>query len=98
MSATQTKAAIYDHAKAQKDVGWLGQIVKIHDLGRYNLVEYVDKRSGQTFYSGVIDGRSTSNSYETIEEGIVGCIAIAAEGPNTRADRYFFRMLDRDPA
>lgn len=81
-------------SQARSEFEWLGHVVAVHDLGRYSLVEYVHEKSGDTFYGGVIDGKSTACSYKTVERAIVGCIAIAAEGMNGSADSYFFKMID----
>lgn len=87
----------YPIGMARERFGWLGRVITVHEIGRYSLVEYADKKTGASRFGGVIDGEPTSHSYETIEHGMVGCVAMAAEGPNGSADIYFFRMIAPSP-
>lgn len=90
-------------SQARKNDGWLGQIVAVHTIGRYEIVELWHKPApnvlDQTVYlafATYIDGVSTHNMYDSMEEALVGCIAIAHDGVNTRADRYFMRSIGAD--
>lgn len=83
----------YTLSEARKCFGWLGRVIAVHEIGRYALVEYADKQTGASRFGGVIDGKPTSHSYDSIEHAMVGCVAIAAEGPNGSAADYFFRMI-----
>lgn len=83
----------YSLSTAIEKFSWLGKVQAVHGVGRYDVVEYFRQESGETLFGGVLDGEATCHSYYSLEEALVGCIAIAAEGTNTRADRYFFRMI-----
>jgi hypothetical protein len=69
-----------------------GRILQKHHIGRYTVFEYEDQREGRSLFTGAIDGNPTSNSFDSIEEAIVNCIAVDRDGLNTQADRYFFKM------
>ena len=80
-----------------------GPIVKIHEVGPYQIVEYLDDRSsyprtqqeghGRTMYQPWVNGRSTSTSWPSLDAALVGAIAYQAEGPNGQAAYYFLRMI-----
>ena len=79
-----------------------GRMLHLYDIGDYNIVEYnpwkvrnchvltgfpdLKKRRFHTYIKGV----STSHSYPSMDEALVGVIAYKLGGCNTRADRYFF--------
>lgn len=84
-----------------------GPIDKVHVIGSYQIVQYrVDAsnmtglRAGQdhglTRYHVIVDGHSTSTSYETLDAALAGAIAYRHEGPNGRAATYFIRMIGAD--
>jgi len=90
-------------AQARKDNGWLGPVIKVHEVGPYSIVEYwhhpasnaKDKRIYRAF-AIYIDDKSAHNSYSSLDEALAGCIAIRHDGINTGADRYFIRGIGAD--
>lgn len=85
---------------AWKDNGWMGEVLRVHNVGPYSIVEYwhkpasnaKDKRIYRAFAT-YIDDKRTCNSYLTLDEALAGCIAIRHDSVNTRADRYFIRGI-----
>ncbi len=84
-----------------------GPIQRIHVVGRYQIVEYLDdarnlypiesrRTHGRTTFDVYIDQKDVQRSYLTLDEALLGAIAIANDGVNTRADMYFARMLGLD--
>jgi hypothetical protein len=65
-----------------------GQLLEIHTLGRYQFVEYYghEYKDGHptgglnktTTFSLYVDGKSTSHSYNSLEEAMVGAIAFGS--------------------
>lgn len=87
-----------------KDVAWLGEAVRVHTVGDYEIVEYhpriavdsqlVNEIDREHFaYSVYIRGTRTGRSFHTLDAALVGAIAYEYEGPNHRADYYFLRMI-----
>jgi len=83
---------------------WLGRIVKWHKLGEYDIAEYHPRAmdgariskvidTDTTNFAGYIDGRDASHSWSTLEQAIVGLIAIRRDGPNSQAGTFFCRMV-----
>jgi hypothetical protein len=88
---------------ATKEFGWLGQIIKIHVIGPYDIVEMwqkpasnnKDKNTYKSF-SICIDGKNKGRGYDTLDAALAGCIAIRHDGDNTKADEYFIRGIGGD--
>jgi hypothetical protein len=83
---------------------WLGPIQRTHTLGRYQLIEYREKRcvnsspdfQSRTMFTCYVDGRGTRHSHSSIEAAIACTIAYAHNGYNDQAGEMFMRMLRRD--
>lgn len=76
-----------------KEYSW-GNVVKIHCIGEYQIVEAIGKTDGETQWHGYINYRDTNTSYSSLDSALVGCIGIKYEGGNGRAAMYFCRMID----
>ena len=86
-----------------------GKLIDIQTIGEYSIVYYhpwiVDNGNiktgfpnlGKLFYHGYVLGKDTSNSWESLDEALVGCIAYNREGPNHKADFYFMKMIKSLP-
>jgi len=84
-----------------------GEVIKIHEIGEYAIVEYHPWKSegcivlsGQpdmteTLFSYYIDGEDCSQSAESLDEALAGCIAYKHEGANAQAGVYFMRMINK---
>jgi hypothetical protein len=90
-------------AKATEDTAWLGDVIKVHVIGPYDVVEYWQKpasnsedRNVYRAFSTYIDGRRTGRSFSSLDEALVGCVALRHDGINTRADGYFIRSIGAD--
>ena len=75
-----------------------GTVRKIHDVGPYCLVEYEDRDQEIRFHV-YVDGRSTSNSCETMDEALLYAIAyshleINDAGHMARAATRLFNIKD----
>jgi len=82
-----------------------GPIVRIHEIGVYQIVEYQRDVSnlhpmteenaaehGRHEFMVVIEGRRSGRVYRSLDSALVGAVAIRRDGINTRADVYFDRM------
>jgi hypothetical protein len=70
-----------------------GRIVKVHTVGEYQIIEYVDRHSNKNRFSGYINYDDLCRSYESLDAALAGVIAIKYEGLNGKADRYFMTVL-----
>ena len=48
------------------------------------------------YFHGYVNDEDTHESYLSLEEALVGCVAYKREGFNHRADRYFFKMIQEN--
>ena len=68
-----------------------GKVIKVHDIGPYVLVEYVQQgitnspTNGEIFFAGYIHCESVSQSWCSLEEALIGLIVLAKIGPNASA-------------
>lgn len=76
-----------------KEYTW-GDVVKVHCIGEYQIVEAIGKTDRETQWHGYINYRDTNTSYSSLDSALVGCIGIKYEGGNGRAAMYFCRMVD----
>jgi len=70
-----------------------GELVKIHEIGEYAVVEAIDKEDKLPCFHSYVAGRSCSHAYPTLDAALAGCIAYKHEGLNHRADGYFIKMI-----
>lgn len=76
-----------------------GDVIKVHSIGEYDVVEYMRKKMGYhddeegIHFHPYIYGKDTNHTYESMDAALVGAIAYQAEGPNHRADVYFMRAI-----
>ena len=76
----------------EKEFTW-GSVVKIHCIGEYQIVEYIDKRDKKTFYHGYINYNDINRSYLSLDSALIGCIGYKHEGGNGKAAMYFEKMI-----
>ena len=76
-----------------KEYTW-GDVVKVHCIGEYQIVEAIGKRDGKVQWHGYINYRDTNTGYSSLDSALVGCIGIKYEGGNGKAAMYFCRMVD----
>lgn len=81
-----------------------GPVDRVHEVGPYQIVEYRRDMStyglgsdfsehGQVMFHPYLDGKDTSQSFDSLDAALVGAIAYRHEGPNGAAGYYFMRML-----
>lgn len=82
-----------------------GLVIRIHTVGPYDIIEYHPWKSVRgTVHTGDPDpirtefhvyvrGKSTSESFGSLDAALAGAIAYRSEGPNHAADHYFIRSL-----
>lgn len=89
-----------------KNFVW-GRIVAVHEVGEYQIVEYVRNQHGNesddeyasdlaqhpTSFHPYIKGDDTSRSYRSLDEALVGVVAYRHDGLNSQAAHYFGRMI-----
>ena len=59
-----------------------GDVVDIHDIGLYSLIEYTDHHDRKTGFHVYVDGHSTNNTFPTMDEAILFAIARKNLEPN----------------
>ncbi len=69
-----------------------GYVVKIHCIGEYQIVEWIDK-DNKTYWHVYINYISTNTAYYSLDEALVGAVGYKYEGGNGRAAMYFSRMI-----
>ena len=82
------------------DFGW-GQILKVHEIGEYQIVEFDKfelnsvprKTTGEIRFQPFINERDTSHTFDTLDEAIIFAIARNNEGLNGKAHDYFWKMI-----
>ena len=86
-----------------KSFHW-GPVVEVHEIGPYRFVEYhpqiFKNHTGTGAYESTltnfhiyIGGKDQSESAENLDAALAIAIARRHEGPNSRAGRYFIRMI-----
>lgn len=82
-----------------------GEVKEVHVVGDYQIVEYHPRAStesghitrdidrNKTQFHPYINWEDTSHGYGSLDEALVGVIALKAEGPNGQAARYFCKMI-----
>ncbi len=81
-----------------------GPIVDIHEIGDYQIIEYnpqiFNKCTGtgkydynRTQFHPYINYNDTSHSYKTLDEALIGTIALKHDGLNSQAAYYFYKMI-----
>ena len=80
-----------------------GKVIEIHEIGEYSIIEYYSRDlngSGPPYnyesipsFHGYINGKSTSRSYGSLDEALVGVIGYKHDGSNSQAAMYFMRMI-----
>ena len=92
--------------KEIENFAW-GKVVKVHSIGDIDIIEYFDRmRKGSTITKEIdyntkcfhpyLKGKDTNNSYESLDQAIIGVLCTKYEGANSRADGYIFSMLGMD--
>ena len=76
----------------EKEFIW-GNVIKIHCIGEYQIVEYIDKRDKKIYYHGYINYSDTNCSYLSLDSALIGCIGYKHEGGNGKAAMYFEKMI-----
>jgi len=82
-----------------------GIVIEELTIRQYTIVEYHPwKRDSCTIltgkpdfekkcYSTYLNGKDTCIEYDSLQSALVGLIAQEADGPNTKADLYFMKMI-----
>jgi len=85
----QTTTELETIRKDPRRFTW-GQVVQIHDLGRYTFVEYLKKNyekesefDDQPSFHVYVDGKTTNNSCDSLESAMVLAIARGKMEPNS---------------
>lgn len=75
-----------------KEYTW-GDVVNVHCIGEYQIVEAIGKRDRKVQWHGYIDYCDTNRGYYSLDSALVGCIGIKYEGANGKAAMYFEKMV-----
>ncbi|MGG6263245.1 hypothetical protein [Leptolyngbya sp. AN10] len=76
------------------DTTFRGKIQRIYSLEKIHIIA-TDKHTS-AFYS-IVDGRFQGRSWETLDQAIVGAIAIRYDGINSQAGQFFCKMIGLSP-
>lgn len=76
----------------EREFTW-GNVIKIHCIGEYQIVEYINKMDSKTYYHGYINYSDINNSYLSLDSALIGCIGYKHEGGNGKAAMYFEKMI-----
>lgn len=76
----------------EREFKW-GNVIKIHCIGEYQIVECFYKRDKKTHYHGYINYNDISRSYLSLDSALIGCIGYKHEGGNGKAAMYFEKMI-----
>ena len=79
--------------RLMQECKWMGKCIAVHRISEYQFVEYVNKHSGETSFSSYINENSTSHSYPSLDEAMIGTICHKYDGINSRAFFYITKML-----
>ena len=71
-----------------------GKVIKVHCIGEYQIVEFIENNESKTHYHGYMNYNDTNTSYNSLDSALIGCIGIKYEGGNGKAAMYFCRMVD----
>ena len=104
MAETTKPSTFFD--KIIKNFPW-GTITFVHEIDEYIVIEYHPKKfkdgigtneldMATTRFHSYINGKSTSRSYPSLDQAIIGAICIKHEGLNTQAPFYISKMLGLD--
>lgn len=79
-----------------------GTVIKVHEIGDMSVVEYREAEyrkheTGKLQFQGCLNDADTGHSYDTLDQAIVGTLAIKYEGFNSQAAIYFWRMVGTEP-
>jgi len=87
-----------------REFSW-GPIVKVHEVGVYQFVEFLrdysrtsstrdlSEEHGKPAFSVYIRGRDTHVSADTIEEAMAIAMSYRFDGPNSQAAHFFMKMI-----
>lgn len=76
----------------KQDFPW-GQVVKIHNIGEYQIIEYINS-GGEFSFHTYINYESTSRSYETLEKAITGVIVYKYDGANSQVNYFLWKVIE----
>jgi hypothetical protein len=88
--------------QALNDFSWLGQVLSVHNIGPYGVVEYARNHTTpdnkdlprQKWWGGYINGEKQSRSWHSLDAALAGLITFRADGPNSQAADYFIKSLN----
>jgi len=97
------KTTDLDKLKNGASFTW-GEIIEIQEIGPYAIATFHPRKvDGVTItskinrdeigYHGWVAGKSTGQTWFSLDAAIAGCIACRHEGPNHSAGHYFMKML-----
>jgi len=70
-----------------------GEVVKIHEIGIYSVVEYKSQFHKKNIFHPYAGERDLHHGCYSLEEAIVTAIAINKDGANSQAAYFFMKMI-----
>lgn len=86
-----------------KNFVW-GPVKQEHEIGEYMIIEYYPRifkngintnkfETEKTCFHAYLNNKDTNHSYHTLDEALIGVIALKYDGVNSRAAEYFSKMI-----
>ena len=72
-----------------------GSVVKIFEIGEYDIVKSLDDEGGSSFHCWV-NGKDTHRSCSSLDKALVFCVAYKKDGESTKAHEYFMKMVENN--
>lgn len=87
MKTTNIKAI-----KSGEEFTW-GEVVKIHEIGAYSVVEFIDNARNKTLFHPYVEERDLHHSFLTLDEAIINAVAFNKCGINFHYAAHFFMKM-----
>lgn len=70
-----------------------GDVEGVYEIGEYHIFEVQPRRGGDKEYHTYRNFKRDGRFYSSLDEALVGMVAVKYEGANSRAGYYFGRMV-----
>ena len=81
-----------DKIKQIKNEFSFGEVVKIHCIGDYQIIESNDENKNSSFYP-YINFERIGISYDSLDKALTGVICYKHDGINSQANKYLWKMI-----
>jgi hypothetical protein len=78
-----------------KEFPW-GQVLQIHSIGDFDIVEYISTDNGNVYYSVYVDGTDGIGYADTLDEAILTALGYKYLDCNNQFASFARKMLEMD--